>query len=78
MSFARASFYGFLLLAVLSWGYLLLGDDSGLDEFSRSKTDFNRDIDGDNTLSGRSYDDRIEVKRLETTVVGYREIAESH
>ncbi len=38
MSFARASFYGFLLLAVLSWGYLLLGDDSGLDEFSSSKT----------------------------------------
>ena len=38
MSFARASFYGFLLLAVLSWGYLLLGDDSGLDEFSSAKT----------------------------------------
>ena len=38
MSFARASFYGFILLAALSWGYLLLGGDSGLDEFSSSKT----------------------------------------
>lgn len=38
MSFSRASFYGFLLLAALSWAYLLLGENSGLDEFSSSKT----------------------------------------
>lgn len=30
MTFARGSFYGFLLLAVLCWGYLLLGTDSGV------------------------------------------------
>ena len=38
MSFARLSLYGFLLLAVLSWGFILLGGDSGLSEFSSQKT----------------------------------------
>ncbi len=38
ISFAGASFYGFVLLAALSWGYIVLGDDSGLDQFSSSKT----------------------------------------
>ena len=37
-----------------------------------------RDIDGDDTLSGRTHDDWIEVKRLETTVVGSSKIAEPH
>ena len=38
ISFARLSLYGFLLLAVLSWGFILLGSDSGLSEFSSQKT----------------------------------------
>lgn len=29
ITFARVSFYGFLLLAVISWGYILLGTNSG-------------------------------------------------
>ena len=37
-SFARLSLYGFLLLAALSWGYILLGDNSGLSEFSSEGT----------------------------------------
>ena len=32
MTFARGSFYGFILLVVLSWGYLLLGTDSGVQD----------------------------------------------
>ena len=30
MSFARASLYGFLLLSVVSWAYILAGTDSGI------------------------------------------------
>ena len=37
-SFARLSLYGFLLLALVSWGYILAGNDSGLFEFSSQKT----------------------------------------
>ena len=38
MRFHRVSAWGFLLLAALSWGYILLGDNSGLSEFSSAKT----------------------------------------
>ena len=38
MTFARASAYGFLLLVVVSWGYILLGTDSGLGDLVSAKT----------------------------------------
>ena len=38
MTFARASAYGFLLLVAVSWGYILLGTDSGLGDLVSSKT----------------------------------------
>lgn len=38
VSFARISLYVFLLLAVVSWGFILLGSDSGLADFSSQKT----------------------------------------
>ncbi len=33
LTFARASLYGFVALSVLSWVYILVGADSGLDDF---------------------------------------------
>lgn len=38
MTFARASAYGFLLLSVVSWGYILLGADSGMADLVSAKT----------------------------------------
>ena len=38
MTFARASAYGFLLLVVVSWGYILLGTDSGVGDLVSAKT----------------------------------------
>ena len=38
ISFARISAIGFLVLAVFSWGYLLVGNNSGLGYFSSSET----------------------------------------
>jgi phosphonate transport system permease protein len=38
LSFARLSLYGFLLLALLSWGFILMGGDSGVSGFSSGKT----------------------------------------
>jgi len=38
VSFARLSLYGFLLLAAISWGFILLGGDSGLAEFGSGHT----------------------------------------
>ena len=37
MSFARVSLIGALILAVLAWGYILLGRDSGLADLSSSR-----------------------------------------
>ena len=38
MTFARASAYGFLLLVLVSWGYILLGTDSGVSDLVSAKT----------------------------------------
>ena len=38
VTFARASFYCFLLLAAVSWGYILLGTDSGVDDLVSVET----------------------------------------
>ncbi len=38
ITFARASLYGFLLLAAVSWGYILLGTDSGVGDLVSAQT----------------------------------------
>ena len=38
MTFARGSAYGFLLLVIVSWGYILLGTESGLGNLVSAKT----------------------------------------
>ena len=38
MTFARGSAYGFLLLVIVSWGYILLGTDSGVSDLVSAKT----------------------------------------
>ena len=38
MTFARGSLYGFLLLVVGSWGYILLGTDSGVPDLVSGET----------------------------------------
>ncbi len=38
MTFARASAYGFLLVVLVSWGYILLGTDSGVSDLVSAKT----------------------------------------
>ena len=38
MTFARTSAYGFLLLVLVSWGYILLGTDSGLSDLVSART----------------------------------------
>ena len=38
MTFARASAYGFLLLAAASWGYILLWTDSGIGDLASAQT----------------------------------------
>jgi phosphonate transport system permease protein len=38
MSFARASLYGFFLLAAVSWGFITLGGDSGFADLFEGRT----------------------------------------
>ena len=38
LTFARASAYGFLLLAAVSWGYILLGTESGVGDLVSAQT----------------------------------------
>ena len=38
MTFARASAYGFLVLVVVSWGYILVGTESGISDVVAGKT----------------------------------------
>ena len=38
MTFARASLYAFVVLAVVSWGYILVATDSGASDVVSAKT----------------------------------------
>ena len=65
MTFARASLYGFILLAFVSWGYILAVTDSGVPDVVSAKTwsnagDFSRQLIGGDSPVRPAY---LEVDR---------------
>ncbi|MCH7605989.1 MAG: ABC transporter permease, partial [Chloroflexi bacterium] len=65
MTFARASTYGMLLLAAISWGYILMGVDSGVPDLASGKTwsnagNFSRQLIGIDSPTRPAY---LEVDR---------------
>lgn len=60
ISFARVSLYAFLLLGMVSWGYILIGTNSGLDDFVSARAwsnagDFLRELVGAGSGSTPAY-----------------------
>lgn len=80
MTFARASMYGMLLLAAISWGYILMGSDSGVPNLVSSKSwsnagNFSRQLLGLDSSTRPAY---LQLDRwLETGKMAHRTLAMS-
>ena len=80
ITFARASLYGFVLLAAISWGYILFGTNSGFADFVSERAwsnawEFIRELVGWDTGSRPAY---LQTDQwIETGKLAYRTLAMS-